>query len=865
MNVTRLTIFSIISAIEQDLREILTHNFHDNLNDILSKDQFEKFYTRLSKEEVIPREKVTIIDLADYFDFCENIEIILSCKKFIDLQYNSYFKSVYSEFQKIFPIRNRISHSRPILIEDYDELIKTVNLLILSDKLDIWNHLSKIVDILKKNPNYVFGTVIPNSFKKEDSIFNNLPLPDFDETGFIGREQLILNIKSNIFGPYPVCTLLGDGGIGKTALALKVAYDIMDDPKNNFAAIIWTSSKTTKLTPYEVNHIKNAIIDSLGLFRDIDMTLGGNSKDYDTNIQDILNFMTDFKILLIIDNLETVLDDRIRNFIGRIPSGSKVLITSRIGLGAYDVPISVTAMDEKDAILLTRKIAKNRGIDFLKKLHCNKLKEYLKKMNFNPGYIKWFISAIQVGRRPEEVLANPDVFLDFCMSNVYDYLSEQNKKVLRSLLCLNTELGQADLAYINELDYLTLQKSISDLLVTNMFVINSISHGLCFETKYCIPEFARSYLLKQHPLKNEEYRDFIKKKNQLISVKETMTNEMSKIDKYSSYYIHSRSTNDKIIVKYLNDAMKATKISDFDKATELVEKAKDLAPNFFEVYRCMASINAAQGLVSSADYNYQIAIELEPEYPPLLYFYAGFLLKGLNDTQLSKKYYEKAKEYDKSNFSILFELSRVNMFIGIYDEAMEQILTIIKMDDLGLYQKRKVQDLFIQLNYRMAEEELEKGNLIQSMAYIQQNQESYLKCALSIRDEQMLKTFKKCDRYFDILNYKISLIHEDNRMLQKLFDNLIEQNNIILKNDIYSKNTNVTSETGQIYKDLKPKTYGFIISDNGETIFFHKNNFSNNTDWFKIKIGTNVSYNIFVNDDGKTFATDINIVKSFEV
>ncbi|MDC7237510.1 MAG: NB-ARC domain-containing protein [Sphaerochaetaceae bacterium] len=860
MNITRLTIFSIISAIEQDLREILIHNFHDNLNVILSKEQFDKFYSRLCKEEVIPREKVTITDLADYFDFCENIEIILSSKNYIDLHYHAYFKAVYFEFQKIFPIRNRIAHSRPILIEDYDTLIKTANSLILSDKLDIWNHLSKTLDILKKNPNSVFGIVIPNSFKKEDTIFNNLPLPDFDETGFIGRDQLVTNIKTSIFGSYPVFTLRGDGGIGKTALALKVAYDIMDDPKNNFDAIIWSSSKTTKLTPHDVKQIQYEIIDSIGLFRDIDMTLGGNSQDYDTSIQEILTYMTEFKILLIIDNLETVLDDRIRNFIGKIPSGSKVLITSRIGLGAYDVPIPVTAMDEKDAILLTRKIAKIRGIDFLKNIHNNKLKEYLKQMNFNPGYIKWFISAIQVGRRPEEVLANPDIFLDFCMSNVYNYLNEQNKKVLRSLLCLNTELGQADLAYINELDYLTLQKNISDLLVTNMFVVNSISHGSSFETKYCIPEFARNYLLKQHPVKNDEYRDFIQKKNQLISVKESMTNEMLKIDKYSIYYIHSRSTNDKIIVKYLNDAMKATKISDFSKASDLVEQAKDLAPDFFEVYRCMASINAAQGLVSAAASNYQTAINLEPKYSPLLYFYAGFLLKSLNDTQSSKKYYEKANKYDKNNYRILFELSRVNMFLGIYDEAMKQLLTLIKIDNLGIYQMRKVQDLFIQLNYRMAEEELEKRNLNQSMEYIKQAQEAYLKCPISIRDEQMLKTFRKCDRYFDILNYRISLINEKKDELQKIFDNLIEQNNKILKSDMNSKNTNNNSETGQIYKDLKPKAYGFIISDNGDTVFFHKNNFSNSSDWFKIKIGTLVSYNIFVNDDGKTFATDICIL-----
>src|SRR5207245_2141925 len=104
----------------------------------------------------------------------------------------------------------------------------------------------------------------------------------------------------------------------------------------------------------------------------------------------------------------------------------------------------------------------------------------------NPGFIKWFVSAVQAGSRPEDALGNPDVFLDFCMSNVYTYLSNESRTLLRSMVVVPGSRSQAELAFLNDFDPLALRKGLQQLLTTNMVVMSSIARGASYESRYSV-------------------------------------------------------------------------------------------------------------------------------------------------------------------------------------------------------------------------------------------------------------------------------------------------------------------------------------------------------------------------------------------
>src|SRR5690606_29803307 len=233
-------------------------------------------------------------------------------------------KTLDEPLQRLISIRNRVMHSRPLEFDDLAQVTELCERLL--QKPAHWQALSGIKSRLTSEPDLLLKITIP--FEADGSnISHNLPLPDFDETGFIGRKAIATNLKKAINGVYPVITIVGEGGLGKTSLALKVAYDLLDQNDSRFDAIVFVSAKTRKLTENEIQRIKGAINSSVGLIESAARELGGPDS---TTLDDLLELMTQFKVLLIVDNLETVIDDNIRHLMEALPEGSKILITTRI-------------------------------------------------------------------------------------------------------------------------------------------------------------------------------------------------------------------------------------------------------------------------------------------------------------------------------------------------------------------------------------------------------------------------------------------------------------------------------------------------------------------------------------------------------
>lgn len=738
-SVSRLTLYAILSAIEDDLRETVEIHLGPkaDLKTILGESLLAKVTQRYRADDALPGEDESISRLLDYADFGDLHQLLSRHRTKLPQQLATYLQARTPTFEKLTPIRNRVAHSRPLQYDDLATVLDAAKDFTASTEVS-WTSLKDTLHHLKVEPSFVLGLEI----RTHDTPTNgkhNLPIPDFDETGFLGRTQQVNSLIKLCKGPYPVITILGDGGIGKTALALKVAYDLLDSPDSPFQAVVWTSSKTTQLTGHEIVKIRGAICDSLGVLQNVANYLGGNSAE--DPIAEVLAYLEQFRVLLILDNLETVLDDRIRGFLQDLPLGSKVIITSRIGLGAFEYPYKLPPFSEGEAIQLLRALAKARQVDALIPIPDRQLAAYCSKMQNNPGFIKWLVAAVQAGRRPEEVLQNPAIFLEFCMSNVYQYLSEESRKILRTMLCIPGRHSQAELGFLSEMDVVELQRALQQLMTTNMASMASIPRGSSFESQYDITDLARAYLAKHHPVKVSESKAIISRRNQLVSAGEQLREDQVS-NPYSAFSISMRSNSDIIVAKYLRDALDRAHRNDDEGAESILVKARGLAPEYFEVYRVEAWIRARQGNAPAARTAYEAAIELEPKSAPVRYFFGGFLMRN-GDMAEAMVHLREASRVDPAASPVRLEAARASLYSMKFSEARAAIDDLIARQDLTEWVGRKAYDLHLQYFMRVADYHNDRLGYSAALVELEKLKDAYEACPKPLRDAKMREGLRR--------------------------------------------------------------------------------------------------------------------------
>jgi tetratricopeptide (TPR) repeat protein len=240
-------------------------------------------------------------------------------------------------------------------------------------------------------------------------------------------------------------------------------------------------------------------------------------------------------------------------------------------------------------------------------------------MGGRPAYIKWFISGVQAGQRPEELLQKNELFLDFCMSNVHRYLSENARMVLRCLQVLPGPRTQAEVAYVTSFNAEITQTAILELLTTNFVQMKTQSDADEIGSSYELTEFGRGYLDKQHPVSSEQRLLFQQRHRALRDLGRVLKEE-NVASPYDPLTLNVGNPGEFSAARLLRDSIRLAQDLKYDRALNLCAEAKRLAPTYFETHRVEALIYTWRGDSFSARNSYERAIELANENAPLNYF-----------------------------------------------------------------------------------------------------------------------------------------------------------------------------------------------------------------------------------------------------
>lgn len=849
-------LFCLLSNIETDLRKSII-----NL-DYLVVDT--SILERLSERYRTDKNSITddLTLLIDYADLGDYVQILNSnSSKFIDVK---LLNKLTKEIEKIIPTRNRIMHIRPLEPNDDELIINFVTKLNrFSNIINFSETISEYTKI-KENPDYLLSIVPGIVIKEKQNIKHNLPMVDYDDTGFVGRTKDKEELKKKIIGPYPVISIIGVGGIGKTSLVLSCLYDMLDEGIN-FNTIIWITLKTKGLYNGDFKEIKNVILNLDDNFKQLNKNF---ESDNLANVQDILSYMEYNKTLLVIDNLETLSNDKtIIKLFEEIPQGSKILITSRIGVGNYEQSFQLNALDEKEAIFYFRRLTNVYKVNVLIKQNDSLIKKYLRKLNNNPLAIKWFVINVGKGMDPYDILNNHITDLtDFCLSNIYEKLSEDAKYILRIILIKTNRCGFAELLYLCELSYDKCLAAINELFKSNFLLQND-------DFSYSILDFAVNYIQNRKGYSNYEIDSKIQMNiNKLNGNLENLKNEVHLKNEYHPLSLFPTTNNERIATLYILKAIECSKNRSYSEVDDFIELAKNADSSFSDIYKIAGYLYSKYDSIKS-EKNYNIALDLAENKAPVHYFFAGSLI-NTQKYEMAEVEMAKAIELEPNNDLIKLRYARLEKMQNKFDISLDKLseIDIDNLDESGNRMKIKYIFEMIDTRIRFTETLLETDK-DSALLTLKETLDFLNKSDNSLFDFTIYNSlFKLCHIYVkflsnsnfdtkDFINFlfryhpyilaaknghkKEVLFQNDlEKLCQKLSDEESKKINDILNYKASIKELNY----GYISSLKKENGYGFItpFSYSYQTIFFHCSQFKG--DFRKLNISDKVSFEIVISD-----------------
>jgi LuxR family glucitol operon transcriptional activator len=844
------------------------------------------------------------IDLLDYADFADLAKILHTNAGDFSRIGPQTVHHIADRLVGLAPARNRVCHSRPLEPDDFAELYDLARELSTQCRIVGWPEIDATLTMLESDPSFVLRLVIPTFWSIDISdIHHNLPDPEFDDTGFLGRVADRKEVHRLLASPHPVVTIVGEGGVGKTALGLRCLYDLLEKSDGaKFDAIIWISLKTKALTPSGVRRIKDSIASTLGLVQRAASVIGipsSSSPQVSMLIDELRDYMQHFRILLAIDNFETLASNTLRPLLSEIPHGSKVLITSRAGLGEIEVRYKLDALDARTAVLLARGYARTLNLRWLAEAKEAILKKYCGLLYNNPLLIKWFISSVAVGGDPARLLEPGGKSfrsaLQFCFESLFNRLTPIERGILLILVSAKRPLTQAELYFLasnsrEEVDWAVNALHRFSMLQRAFDSRPGAGDGV---TLFALTELAAEYVTKYAPPSSAVYSQVQASLKKITQIAEIESVEQARY-KYSIFSIRAETRDERISAAFLRRALNAHKKGDLIGARKLVKAAKSVLPTFSEAFRISAIVESDANELFKADEEYETAIDLDPSSTIAKYSYAQFLLKFMDDSQGALEQLDVTLREDPGNLTLLGARALTLTRLGQYKEAAEVYEKLLKAlagrprrwrivtrDQAAECYRRwleqdrmwKDPDSFwrhFNRSLEIIEEGFRSGDYDQDLVarFGRVLDEAIRMVAMTRSTDQATQIIKRVvnsNQYFKgcVLNlYNMDTFREafaDNASLLETLSGLPirssrRRDSVIHKTPSIAMRDSTKGQEriikGKVLRLTPGTDYGFIEDEDKNQWFFHRNALSQRKDWSNVQEGEEVVFKIGRNKHG---------------
>jgi tetratricopeptide (TPR) repeat protein len=500
---------------------------------------------------------------------------------------------------------------------------------------------------------------------------------------FIGRKDLQNRIVDSVIKDPRIwiINVHGPGGVGKSALVNWVTYKFYED--KIFESIIQLTAKETYLSPTGIQKklgrslysLENLLDHILRIFQEIP------PESLEKKIKLVIEILSAWKTLLVLDNMETVTDGRIIDFVQKLPQETKVkvLLTSRIKTGGWELPIYVKELNTSEIGDFIKIKSQEMNVCF--PMDEKTISNVELATGGLPLAIQWLIGRYKISgnifKELHCVISPESPVLEFSFRNIWKNLSTDSRAVLAIMSIFEAQPPTIDLLTITigwSRD--RIERALDELIDVTL-VDKSIQepNGSVIYTSLPITLSFAQHQLGEMGDFEKNCRQRYQTYNNSLELKAFETDRFENI--FDEYGLETENEKKAAILCKRGQSEYYTGNTDI--ADELFKQAKDLAPHCSYVFATSASNHLARNRIGLAlkDLN-EACNKATKKTGALSYTIKARVLWIQKDNDGAVEALEKALEFNPTDVKFRHQygvaLSRANKT----EEAIEQFTKIIE-------------------------------------------------------------------------------------------------------------------------------------------------------------------------------------------
>lgn len=260
-------------------------------------------------------------------------------------------------------------------------------------------------------------------------VYHNLPAPTYSQ--FVMRPQAFAEIVDGLQQRSAAVVIVGLGGNGKTSLAREVAHSCLQENTSiaRFDAAVWVSDKDNQGTTN-----LSTVLDTIA--RTLDYP-GFTQFAHEEKHYEVEQLLRRQRVLLVVDNFETITDGALLSWVLRLPEPSKAMLTTREYRREYrrgGWPVELRGMTDSEARKLINERLRVLKIERLV-TDETQLEPLMVATGGNPKAITMTLGLLKYERRPlqqvvDDIYAARGELFDDLFTRAWALLDEAAQRVL---------------------------------------------------------------------------------------------------------------------------------------------------------------------------------------------------------------------------------------------------------------------------------------------------------------------------------------------------------------------------------------------------------------------------------------------------